>query len=227
MSLPTPYYHDAKAGITIFYGDCREILPAIEADSVALVLTDPPYGINYNGPGATGQRKHVYDYRRQIDAVTGDAGPFDPSPWIRWPAILWGANCYASRLPDQPVWLCWDKVTRNGLNLRIAECEFAWTNCVGRSRAFRFLWSGAYRADEQRETYHPTQKPVALMRWCASLPGVPQGMILDPFMGSGTTLVAAKLEGRPAIGIEIEERYCETAAKRLGQEVLFGAEPQP
>ena len=215
----TPYFTDSTGRITIYHGDCREILASVQAD---VVVTDPPYGINYNGEDAP-QAKHVHSDGRQTARVYGDHEPFDPRPLIGWPFILWGANCYASRLPDLPVWLCWDKVTRNGLNLRIAECEFAATNCVGRSRVFRHLWSGGYRASESGHFLHPTQKPIALMRWCLTLPGVPDGTVLDPFMGSGSTLRAAKDLGRKAIGIEIEERYCDVAAKRLGQEVLFGA----
>ena len=163
-------------------------------------------------------------HRLQTASVFGDDRPFDPQPWIRYPFILWGANNYASRLPDLRAWLCWDKVTKNGLNLRIAECEFAASNCDIRPRVFRFMWSGAFREDERGDNFHPTQKPVALMRWCLSLPGLPSGTVLDPFMGSGPTLIAAALEGRRAIGIEIEERYCEIAAKRLSQGVLpFGS----
>ena len=76
-----------------------------------------------------------------------------------------------------------------------------------------FKWSS------QKPHGHPAEKPVHLMRWCVK--HSPLGVVLDPFMGSGTTLVAAKLEGRKAVGIELEERYCEIAAKRLAQGVLF------
>jgi len=147
--------------------------------------------------------------------------PFDPSflP-IHLPTCLWGANFYASRLPDQGGWLCWDKRTIDGLKVRSSECEFAWTNFVRSPKVFRFMWSGAFRDGEGRgEHLHPTQKPVELMAWILRMiPDAP--VVVDPFMGSGATLVAAKLEGRKAIGIEIEERYCEIAAKRLAQGVL-------
>ena len=92
-------------------------------------------------------------------------------------------------------------------------------NFVKGCRVFSFLWNGMMRAsDEVLE--HPTQKPVALMRWCIGQPWTPEGVIVDPYMGSGTTLRAAKDLRRRAIGIEIEERYCEIAAKRLAQETL-------
>jgi site-specific DNA-methyltransferase (adenine-specific) len=215
-----PYYE--ADGVVIYHGDSRLFAPALRFSAV---VSDPPYGIAYNHEDEP-QAKHLPARRRQVAPVTNDAEPFDPAPWIEQPAILWGANCYADRLPASPKWLVWDKVTRNDLNLRIAECEMAWTNCVGRSRVFRHLWSGGYRAtgDDHDQFLHPTQKPVALMQWCIGLPGVPDGVILDPFMGSGTTLVAAKNLGRRAIGIEIEERYCEIAAKRLSQRVLFGVD---
>jgi len=212
-----PYYEEP--GIIIYHGDCRDILSHLP--KVDLVLTDPPYGINYNRE-VEPQSKHVFSHRSQLSVVAFDDEPFDPVPFlsIGRGRIFWGANCYASRLPDSPKWLSWDKVTRNALKLRIAEIELAWTDCVGRSQCFRYLWSGSYRAGEHREYYHPTQKPVLLMRWCMELPGVPIGTILDPFMGSGTTLVAAKQLGRKAIGIEIEKKYCDIAIDRLKQEVL-------
>ncbi len=218
MSLPKPYY--AEAGITIYHGDCRDILPHLP--KVDLVLTDPPYGIAYNSDG---QSKHQESHRGNTDLVFGDDKPFDPKPFLKWPAILWGANCYSSKLPDKPAWLAWDKVLKNGLGVRIGEMELAWANCISRAVVFRHLWSGAYRESEAGQYLHPTQKPIALMAWCLTRPGVPHGLVLDPFMGSGTTLVAAKNLGRKAIGIEIEEKYCAIAVDRLRQGILLtGAE---
>ncbi len=206
----TPYYD--QDGITIYHGDCREI--TAEAD---VVVTDPPYGI-----------AHPTDYARRgrdnlaactnYPPVYGDEEPFDPTPWLRWPCILWGANYYADKLPPSSGWLVWDKERPDSLDQ--ATVELAWSNFVKGARRYKFLWNGMLRAsDEQLE--HPTQKPVALMRWCLSFPWTPPGTVLDPFMGSGTTLRAAKDLGRRAIGIEIEERYCEIAAKRLMQGVLL------
>tara|TARA_R110002095_G_scaffold133065_3_gene115537 strand:+ start:2989 stop:3654 length:666 start_codon:yes stop_codon:yes gene_type:complete len=207
-----PYYE--HGGITIYHGDCREILPTLEP--VDLVLTDPPYGIGYDG-GAS-QRGS-----QKLGPVIGDDEHFDPSLFLDYPDVIcWGANNYAQRLPNLGQFYVWDKVLRNGLDVRIAECEFAWHLKGTKPRVFRHLWSGAYRTGEEagRRSVHPTQKPVALMRWCIErVPGDPQ-TILDPFMGSGTTLRAAKDLHRKAIGIEIEERYCEIAADRLRQNVL-------
>jgi site-specific DNA-methyltransferase (adenine-specific)/modification methylase len=199
---------------TLYLGDCLEIMAEMEAGSVDAVVTDPPYGIAYNQE-AVPQSKHIFHHGRQTASIQNDAGPFDPTPLLAYKAaILWGANCYASRLPDRPTWLVWDKVTRNGLALRIAESELAWTNCIQRSRVFRHLWSGAYRESENGETYHPTQKPVALMAWCLSL--IPRyRRILDPFMGSGTTGVACMNLGRRFVGIEIEPKYFDIACKRI------------
>lgn len=211
-----PYYQDEL--VTIYHGDCREVVGGLPKSG--LVLTDPPYGISYNREKVP-QAKHLPARRGQVSVVHGDNEDFDPGPWLAGRAILWGANCYASKLPSPAVWIGWDKVTRNGLALRIGEAEFAWTNCVARTRLFRHLWSGGYRhaGTDRDEFLHPTQKPVALMDWCLSL--VPEARsVLDPYMGSGTTLVAAKRRGVRAIGIEIEEKYCEIAANRCRQEVL-------
>ena len=211
-----PYYD--HGGITIYHGDCREILPTL--DPVELVLTDPPYGIGYDG-GVT-QRG-----AQNLGTVRGDSEPFDPEFLLGFnDLICWGANNYAARLPATGQFYVWDKVLRNALNVRIAECEFAWHKRGTKPRIFRHLWSGAYRESEAgQRSEHPTQKPVELMRWCIGQAAKDCATILDPFMGSGTTLRAAKDLGRQAIGIEIEEKYCEIAARRLEQEVLpFGGD---
>jgi len=221
VSLPEPYYHDPVAGIAIFCGDCREILPLLPDKSVDLVLTDPPYGMNYK-PAS------VHENTIAFDSVIGDAESFEPAFLLRkWALILWGANYYASRLPDSGKWIAWDKRTISGMKVRSSEAEFAWTNCIPSPKIFRFMWAGAFRDGEGRNLHiHPTQKPVELMAWCIHLSGTPQ-TVLDPFMGSGTTLVAAKQLGRKAIGIEIEEKYCEIAVKRLAQIQLPFPDSQP
>jgi DNA modification methylase len=154
--------------------------------------------------------------------VQGDDQPFDPAPWIDRPAILWGANHYANRLPCSGGWLVWDK-TPNGVRhgFIYSHAEMAWTNLGNRVSKFSLEWQGADRNGEP--FLHPTQKPLPLMQWCLELLDA-EAVVLDPFMGSGTTLRAAKDLGRRAIGIEIEERYCEIAANRLSQEVLFPCE---
>lgn len=204
-----PYYQDSA--VTIYHGDCREILP-VNSD---LILTDPPYGINYDASHSK--------YLNGIDRgdASWDKAPFDPSCLLSLgDAIIWGGNCFASRLPDSPKWLAWVKTARDDADIRQADMELAWTNCIGRSRVFHHLWIGAYKASESGErSQHPTQKPLELMRWCLGLKPLAK-LILDPFMGSGTTLRAAKDLGRKAIGIEIEEKYCEIAAKRMAQEVF-------
>lgn len=209
MSLQ-PYYQDDAC--TIYHGDCRDVCAAFTAD---LVIADPPYGINYHRSGTLAR------VACEGRAITGDEAPFDPSHLLRFPRlVLFGANHYADKLPPSGGWLVWDKVTQNGVRSVLGDAELAWTNLMGATRVYRHMWNGNYRASERGVTLHPTQKPVALMAWIIANWTQPGDVILDPFMGSGPVLRAAKDLGRRAIGIEIEERYCEIAARRLGQEVL-------
>lgn len=216
-----PYFQDDS--VTIYHGDCREVLPTLEP--VDLVLTDPPYGINLD----TSNRKYKNGISR-TPIVNDDGVDLKQIVLMGIPTILWGGNCFASQLPDHPGWLCWNKTVRDDAGIRQADMELAWTNFVRRSRAKQHLWIGAYRDSESGEqALHPTQKPLALMKWCIAIADqhMAVNIILDPFMGSGTTLRAAKDLGRKAIGIEIEERYCEIAAKRMSQSVMDLAVDNP
>ena len=133
---------------------------------------------------------------------------------------MWGANHYAQRLP-RGRWLAWNKLGHCEPWDSFSDVEFAWCSERGADRIFSLLWKGLAQGEKigGGERFHPTMKPIALMQWCLGfLPDAET--ILDPFMGSGTTLRAAKDLRRKAIGIELEEKYCEIAVKRLRQEVL-------
>lgn len=208
-----PYYEEK--GITIYHGDCREILPTIEP--VDLVCTDPPYGLDWKSTGF--QQNFKTDWQ---SAKAWDMKPEDSLIELikqkgkQW--IIWGGNYFAGSLGDCKAPLVWDKQT--GAN-NFADGEMAFTSFqTGTLRIFRHQWCGAFKASERGiRNYHPTQKPVELMKWCIQRAEC-VSVVLDPFMGSGTTLRAAKDLGLRAIGIEIEEKYCEIAAERLRQEVF-------
>lgn len=205
----TPYYE--ANGIRIFHGDCREILPALLAEGleVGAIVADPPYGVNLN----RGDGRRSVDTRR----VHGDDAPFDPSHLLelRVPTILWGANAYADRLPPSRGWLVWDKHFAD--TCHHSQAELAWASYGGGVRIHREAYHGFMRARDG--WFHPTQKPVGLYVWIYEQRRFPKsGTILDPYLGAGASLVAARRLGRDAVGIEIEEGYCEVAAERLRQE---------
>jgi DNA modification methylase len=208
-----PYYEEN--GITIYHGDCREILPSLP--KVDLVLTDPPYGI---GAGREKPHNGWADYGvASWDLQRPDRDLFQLLLASAEFHIIWGGNYFTDYLPPTMQWLIWDKGQRD---FSLADFEMAWSSQQKASRIFE--WSRA--AALQDGKVHPTQKPKALIKWCLGLYADAQ-TILDPFMGSGTTLRAAKDLGRKAIGIEIEEKYCEIAARRLSQSVLdFGDHEQ-
>jgi len=212
MSLPTPYYQDDRSGITIFCGDCRQILPYLP--KVDLVLTDPPYGIGNVWKGGFGhgwgKAREEQGLRNEWDSTPPDAGLLFQIREKAKESIIWGGNYFD--LPPSRCWLVWNKPERG---FSLAEAELAWTSFDAVVR----VWD-CRRSDPGRE--HPTQKPLDLMEWCLTKSKT-SGVVLDPFMGSGTTLVAAKQLGRKAIGIEIEEKYCKIAVERLAQGVMdFG-----
>jgi len=199
----------------LYLGDCRDILPTL--GKVDAVITDPPYGIGKpmfrkNKPKSAKCHRTDYGY----DAPEWDVKPpavcFDFMLEKSKTQIIWGGNYFG--LPPSSCWLVWDKV--NG-DTRFADCELAWTNMPKAVRRIAHMWNGMLR-DSERDVsrVHPTQKPVIVMQWCIQQAGSP-AVILDPYMGSGTTGVAAMALQKQFIGIEIDRRYFDIACKRIEQ----------
>jgi DNA modification methylase len=207
-----PYYKDEL--VTIYNADAIELLPTLNAD---VIITDPPYGIKYSPSQNSNKSWGKKTFAGKV-VIRGDDKEFDPTNLLRFPTlVLFGANYFANKLPPSSKWIVWDK--RVGLPSNdFADCELIYMSGAGVARIFAHRWSGALRDSEKNDPrVHPTQKPVVLMKWLIEQTS---GKILDPYMGSGTTLVAAKSLGRESIGIEIEERYCEIAATRCSQGIL-------
>lgn len=211
--------------VTLYEGDCLEILPHLER--VDAVVTDPPYGIG------EARRKNPSRSRlavaRDYGVADWDDRPTDIQVWHECmrlaPQTVWfGGNYYP--LPPSSCWLIWDK--ENGAS-DFADCEMAWTNLAKAIRLKRYRWNGMMRANNEPRGDHPTQKPIGVMSWAIS--HTTGASVLDPFMGSGTTGVAAVLLGRRFIGIEIEPRYFDISVERishaLAQPRLFEDEPTP
>lgn len=181
---------------TLYLADCMEVLPAL--DQVDAVITDPPYGIGI-AANPVRQAHAKLDWDASVPASTVIASCVAAGRV----AILWGGNYF--ELPPQQCFFVWDKQQPQDFSL--AMCEMAWTNLKGPAKLYRQSVL-SYRKE------HPTQKPVELMKWCIDRAGSPH-TILDPFMGSGTTGVAAVQMGRRFIGIEREPSYFEIACKRI------------
>jgi site-specific DNA-methyltransferase (adenine-specific) len=212
--------HDSNSGILVC-GDCLELMKELPDGCVDAVVTDPPYGIcESNEKNAT----------RGCLAATTDFGTYE---WdkqkvsdnyiveltrISKNQVVFGGNYYGRILGDTSCYIVWDK--DNGFS-DFADCELAWTSFKKATRKIRYRWQGFLqeRMGAKREIrVHPTQKPVGVMAWIIENYTRPSDIILDPFIGSGTTAVAAIRTGRQFIGFEIDPHYCEIANRRIADE---------
>ena len=217
----------------LLLGDCREILPTL--GRVDAVVTDPPYGIGESDGNIKsrqrkrgGASKSLAD-QRDYGAFSWDSEPASPEVIAMMRSnsrhqIIFGGNYFD--LPPATCWLVWDKL--NGQN-DFADCELAWTNLPKAVRRIQWLWNGMIRkGDDVRE--HPTQKPLGVMAWCLTHLPPTVRTVCDPYLGSGTTLVACVGAGLSGIGIERDEGYFDIACRRIEaayrQPRLF-AEPAP
>jgi len=200
-------------------GDCREILPTLP--KVDAVVTDPPYGIGYAHSGFHDGRigNTASANKRGCPPIHGDAEPFDPAHLIALcpNVLMFGADHFYPRLPDSGRWLAWNKLGDMQPWDTFSDVEFMWHSLDKAARIFSMKWKGL-ACDKVGENgglrEHTTQKPLRLMHWCIEQCGDP-ALILDPYMGSGSTGVAAVARGLRFIGCEIEPRYFDIACRRI------------
>lgn len=209
---------------TLMLADCREVIESLTADAV---ISDPPYGAKEKTDRSTRRSSKPTKGSNESrllkwNPVLHDDEAFDPSHLLRWSkVVLWGANYYADKLPPSRRWLVWDK--REGTTPDDnADVELAWCSVDGVARMHRQLWRGLCMRGEENgaSKLHPTQKPVALMAWCIDQAKVSAGAtVLDPYMGSGATGLAALRKGCHFIGIEKDPQHFQTALDRIRSEV--------
>jgi site-specific DNA-methyltransferase (adenine-specific) len=206
--LPKPYYQDEA--VTIYHGDCRELLPMMP--KVDLVLTDPPYGVGFKYESHDDTNEGYDDWCKEWFEALKKTKPQTIA-----------VSCGLSNITkwEKPTWvLAWHKPASMG------RCVVGFNNwepvlIYGKpKKQIVDVFKAVIKPDKSLEG-HPCPKPLGWGLWLVENLAPQGGIILDPFMGSGTTLRAAKDLGRKAIGIEIEEKYCEIAAKRMAQEVLL------
>ena len=193
----------------------------------AACVTDPPYGIGYPSNHNSSRRGKWARWVRyeNMPGIVGEEQRIDPTALLDFdPLVIFGGNYVANQLPPTRCWIVWDKRDGIGPNNQ-ADAEMVWTSLDKPSRIHRQMWSGLLRAGESNVArsakLHPHEKPVELMRFVIEYAEPDRRLpIIDPYCGSGSVLRAAKDLGYPAIGIEIEERYCAIAVRRLRQEVL-------
>ncbi len=221
----TPCYASSCGRVTLYLGDSLAIAPTLEG--VDAVISDPPYGMNLDTDNSRFSGGNVASISRRGNGIgtgggagiIGDDKPFDPGPWLDYPSVvLFGSNHFGERLPVGTT-LVWLKRHDAGFGSFLSDAEVAWMKGGHGVYAKRDLSMNGETLTRQ----HPCQKPVPLMAWVMERAKVPEGgTVLDPYMGSGSTIIAAIRSGRKAIGIEMDAEHFEAAKARITNELAQG-----
>lgn len=229
-----PYFQ--TEAVTLYHGDCLHILPSL--GGIDAVISDPPYGMNWDTDSTRfsgGQSAKIGrcsargEGRSDYGPVLNDDSPFDPSPWINFDrVVLFGSNHFSQKLPVGTT-LVWLKRHPELYGTFLSDAEIAWMKGGHGVYCYYKQFPPPSRMAEcggntgNSEGIHPNQKPVGVMAWCMEMAKIPSGeTVLDPYVGSGTTAIACIRTKRRFVGVEIDEAYCETAAKRIERELAQG-----
>jgi len=203
-----PFYKDDYC--QIYNMDCLTGMIALRPFDV--IVTDPPYGIGADKMTLGNGKTKIYRGEKQWDNDRPHRVYFELMKYVSRHQIIFGGNYFNDILGETRAMIVWDKGTGDN---DFADGELAWTNYDKVLKIYKQSWVGANAKDRFSKREHPTQKPVELITNIIEDYTTPAEIICDPFMGSGTTLVAAKSLGRKAVGFEIDKKYCTIAANRL------------
>jgi len=197
--------------------DCLEGMREMDDNSIDLILTDPPYGIGESneknaGRGGLAQPTDFGHYTWDKERLGKEY--FDEMLRVSKNQIIFGGNYYIDYLKPTSCFIVWDK--ENGMN-DFADCELAWTSFKSTVRIFRWQWNGMLQGNmrDKEKRVHPTQKPIPLFVWILEKYSKPGDLILDPFLGSGTTLKACRMTNRNGKGFELNPAYASVIEKRI------------
>ena len=200
----------------IYHGDCIELMKEIPDKNIDVVITDPPYGILGGSKSIGGSKLYkANEYNLEWDNERMSEEVFKEFQRISKHQIIFGYNYFSDFLPPTNALIVWDKKEKNNWFDNFSDGEIIWTSYKKPLRIYRQLWMGAIRRGERIKRQHPTQKPVELMEWIIRNYTEEGQIILDPFMGSGTTAIACINTNRFYIGIEKEKEYVDIANKRI------------
>lgn len=215
------YLIEGNAKHLLYCGDWIDVFAQLEGGRVDFLLTDPPYGLGYVSRDASNAVSATL-YPSQT--VEGDDKPFDPTDLLKLnprTALIWGGNYFADMLPRSRGWIVWDKI-KDGTPSRYSDAELAWTNQDVATKKISWTWRGMIRQGGEKR-YHPTQKPEGVLDWVINTwwriteAGQKREIvnIVDPFAGSGTTLVVADDNNIPSVCCEIDPSYIEAIGERV------------
>ena len=192
-------------------GDCLDLMQEMPNNHFDLILTDPPYGINICSSGKVGGDGGNFNYKATDYGTTTwdqkrvDKEYFDEMLRISKNQIIFGGNYYTDYLYPTSCWIVWDKDNSGNF----ADCELAWTSFKSAVRLIKYRWNGMLQGNmkNKEKRVHPTQKPLPLFKWILEKYSKPGDLVLDPFLGSGTTLEACYQTRRNCIGFEISDEW--------------------
>ena len=220
---------------TLYHADSVEIVADLRALNPDAVITDPPYGIGLNdagggnkSPGGFGSKTVMSDHAGPM-TIAGDRDGADVRPWlaIGLECIVWGADHLRRYLPERGGrFIAWDKTAGHEFHDDFSNVEFAWHSRKGAAGLIHHLWKGGIkdpRGGDRGSREHPMQKPIRLMEWCIDECRLePGALILDPYMGSGTTAIAAFKKRMSFVGVEIDRRWFDVAVERINRQTGDG-----